>query len=761
VADSVLNLAERAKRLLESGDVSGALQLCERVPLTEGMRPDAMSEMLRIRLGALDNLGRWQDIVSLATEWIPKLRSQALHYPLCISHGHLGLAYTRLGTIRYAEIHLRAAIHIATWELNDTARALIHIRQLAIMYKNLGRWQQARFELLSAIETSDEAAIDSEGGALRCNLAIVLLKSGSVTDVPSLLDRAEHQMERAARTKSILRLHLVRARYLVLTRDIDAAYELLNSISNEARSTNRKREEAIAYEYLGDCELLRRQYDRALANYRAALAIANETAPVGDLLPELGHRIGEALVNLGDPNGAILSCERGLKIARDTGDRYEECATQRVLALANLACGNPRKALRNIAEGIELARSYEIPYELARALQWYGEARLQSSGSDDQTQARRHLWEARGIYERLGLTHAARQVDKLLGFESQPEPSTSEPGIEALQGLPNLDGGALRFGIVTCNPEVSEAVATIQSIAPSRIPVLITGQSGVGKEVLAKALHLMSDRRKGPFVPVNCGAVSQTLIDSEFFGHERGAFTGAVSAREGLIASSHQGTLFLDEIGELSPAAQATLLRVLETGELRPVGRDDLRKIDVRLVAATNASLEDLVERGVFRRDLYYRLNGVSVTLPPLQEREEDIRALFRHFWAQAVAASRKKLVLADDVEAMLCAYSWPGNVRELKNEVARVVAMADSGTVVNREAFLPKQRARTAESLRRTREQLTRTSAEREEILRALRAHGGNKAEAARSLGGMKRTTLLYKIERLGIRPEEYLVNE
>jgi transcriptional regulator with PAS, ATPase and Fis domain len=166
------------------------------------------------------------------------------------------------------------------------------------------------------------------------------------------------------------------------------------------------------------------------------------------------------------------------------------------------------------------------------------------------------------------------------------------------------------------------------------------------------------------------------------------------------------------------------------------VGRDDLRKIDVRLVAATNASLEDLVERGVFRRDLYYRLNGVSVTLPPLQEREEDIRALFRHFWAQAVAASRKKLVLADDVEAMLCAYSWPGNVRELKNEVARVVPWRQwDGR--EREAFLPKQRARTAESLRRTREQLTRTSAEREEILRALRAMGETRLKRPVVSGG------------------------
>jgi DNA-binding NtrC family response regulator/tetratricopeptide (TPR) repeat protein len=724
----------------------------------KGLEPS--EQTLWLRLVSLRRLRHWPELADLASGLL-KTDPRPSPQLMARAHGLLGLARMRLGTPLAAEKHFRAAIHIATWDINDEAEALYWHRDMAVMYKNLGRWQQAKFENLSAMATADAIACHRESGGLRTNLAIVYLKSGEFGAVETLLNESEAFFVKAGRPPAILNNYLVRGCYLNLMGRPKEALGLLSSTLGELQALDLPRETAICLEYTGDSHLALRDYTSAAALYQRALNSTNASKQFGDVLAETGYRLGEALVNLGDPNGAIISCERGLKVARETGERYEECANQRVLALANWASGNPRKALRTIAEGIDLARSYEIPYELARALQWYGEARLQSATPDDQTQARRHLWEARSIYERLGLTHAARHVDKLLGFESQPEPSTSEPGIEALQGLTNLDGGALRFGIVTCNPEVSEAVATIQSIAPSRIPVLITGQSGVGKEVLAKALHLMSDRRKGPFVPVNCGAVSQTLIDSEFFGHERGAFTGAVSAREGLIASAHQGTLFLDEIGELSPAAQATLLRVLETGELRPVGRDDLRKIDVRLVAATNASLEDLVERGVFRRDLYYRLNGVSVTLPPLQEREEDIRALFRHFWAQAVAMSRKKLVLSDDVEAMLCAYSWPGNVRELKNEVARVVAMADSGTVVSREAFLPKQRARTAESLRRTREQLTRTSAEREEILRALRAHGGNKAEAARSLGGMKRTTLLYKIERLGIRPEEYLVNE
>jgi transcriptional regulator with PAS, ATPase and Fis domain len=251
------------------------------------------------------------------------------------------------------------------------------------------------------------------------------------------------------------------------------------------------------------------------------------------------------------------------------------------------------------------------------------------------------------------------------------------------------------------------------------------------------------------------------LLDSELFGHERGAFTGAVTSREGLFSSAGGGTIFLDEIGELSPVAQATLLRVLESGELRRVGTDDLRRIDVRVVAATNANLEELVERGTFRRDLFYRLAGTSVTLPALADREEDIVVLFRYFMGEAIATSRKRLQVAPEVETMLRAYSWPGNVRELRNEVARAVAMAEDGATLGREAFLPRVRTRSEGALRREREIANQDAAERSSILQALRAHRGNKADAARSLGGMKRTTLLYKIERLNIRPEEYLAEE
>ncbi len=720
-----------------------------------------LAEALGLKLDCLHDLGDWRELVQLGPALIPRLSKAGLFAPLCRTHAVVGIAHLRLGDFRRAEEHLRAAIHVARWDLESREEAIRHQRQLVVLFKNRGLWALARFEAENAIATADETGLNAESGGLRINLCSTLLKSGHFAVVPGLLVEADKYLALAGNSLPILLSSLLRARYLVLTHHPTKALEALTPVLAATREQKFSREEAICLEYMGDCHLLQKDFQQALDYYSAAQKIAEATAPKGDLIPELGQRIGEALVNLGDPNGAILACERGLRVARDTGDRYEECATHRVLAMANWAAGNPRKGLRLAAEGIELGRSYEIPYELARALQWAGEARLQGNSDDERTLGRRHLWEARATYVRLGLTHQTRQIEKLLGIEFQPEPQPDEPGVAALAGLENIDRGAMRFGIITSNPEVSEAVATIQSVAPSRIPVLIMGQSGVGKELFAKALHLMSDRRKAPFIAVNCGAISPTLADSEFFGHERGAFTGAISTREGLIASAHQGTLFLDEIGELSPGAQSTLLRVLETGELRPLGRDDVRTIDVRIVAATNASLEDLVDRGVFRRDLYYRLNGVSVTLPPLQEREEDIRTLFRYFWAQAAGASKKSLTLSDDVEAMLCAYSWPGNVRELKHEIARVIALAEGGAIVSRDAFLPRQSAKSADALRRVRERRAEVAEERESILQALRAHQGNKAEAARSLGNMKRTTLIYKIQTLQIRPEEYLVNE
>src|SRR5437773_8538915 len=217
------------------------------------------------------------------------------------------------------------------------------------------------------------------------------MKSSDLERLPEILLGADERLSIPGHDLWALLAKVARARYLVLTHHPIQALELLTPILATTRERGYSREEAICLEYMGDCHLLQKEFRQALERYNAALKIGEATAPKGDLIPELGHRIAEALVNLGDPNAAILSCERGLRVARDTGDRYEECATHRVLAMANWASGNPRKGLRLAAEGIELARSYEIPYELARMLQWSGEARLQGNLADERALGRRKL----------------------------------------------------------------------------------------------------------------------------------------------------------------------------------------------------------------------------------------------------------------------------------------------------------------------------------------------------------------------------------
>ncbi len=245
--------------------------------------------------------------------------------------------------------------------------------------------------------------------------------------------------------------------------------------------------------------------------------------------------------------------------------------------------------------------------------------------------------------------------------------------------------GLGRFGpLIGSSPVMQEVYDAISLVAPTDATVLILGDSGTGKELVAQAIHQLSRRRKEAFVAVNCGAISPQLIESELFGHERGAFTGAVQRKTGLLATANGGTVFLDEIGELSIALQAKLLRVLEDGEVRAVGADDSRSVDVRIIAATHQDLEARVKEGRFRADLFYRLNVVSLRLPPLRERPEDIPLLVEHFVERARTRNPRSPVtaLAPEVVTALTRMPWPGNVRELENLIERLVVLGAQPTV-------------------------------------------------------------------------------
>lgn len=246
-----------------------------------------------------------------------------------------------------------------------------------------------------------------------------------------------------------------------------------------------------------------------------------------------------------------------------------------------------------------------------------------------------------------------------------------------------------RFGIIGSSPLLDRALDIAQQVAATNLTVLITGESGVGKEVFSKIIHQLSTRKHGPFIAVNCGAIPEGTIDSELFGHEKGAFTGAHDARKGYFEVVNGGTIFLDEVADLPLQTQVRLLRVLETGEFIRVGSSKVQKTDVRVVAATNINMLDLINKGKFREDLYYRLNTVPIHIPPLRERKEDIELLFRKFAQDFAEKYRMPPVrLTDDARKVLQNYRWPGNIRQLKNITEQI-------------SILEKDREITAETLK------------------------------------------------------------
>ncbi len=299
----------------------------------------------------------------------------------------------------------------------------------------------------------------------------------------------------------------------------------------------------------------------------------------------------------------------------------------------------------------------------------------------------------------------------------------------------------------------SEAVRNLLSrvvrIAPTDVTVLITGESGTGKELIARAVHANSARADKPFIPINCAAITETLLESELFGHARGAFTGATTARKGLLEEADGGTFFFDEVAETTMAFQAKLLRTIQEGEVRRVGDNRPIKVDIRAIAATNVDLAEAVEEKRFREDLYYRLNVARFKLPPLRERSEDIPLLVEFFLSKHNQKMGTRATLAEGVVERLQSYAFPGNIRELENMVEQGVALA-SGGMITEDDIIPEGGVLGAPQAGQTLAGIV-NQAERQALEGALRNSAGNRERAAEALG-ISATTLWRKMTRLGV---------
>jgi two-component system response regulator AtoC len=315
--------------------------------------------------------------------------------------------------------------------------------------------------------------------------------------------------------------------------------------------------------------------------------------------------------------------------------------------------------------------------------------------------------------------------------------------------------------LVGSSPPMLEVYKLVARVAVGKSTVLLEGESGTGKELIARAIHYNGMRREKPFVPVNCAALPEALLESELFGHEKGAFTGATGAKLGLFEMAHHGTLFLDEIGEIGPALQPKLLRAIQEQEVRRVGGTTPVKVDVRVIAATNRDLAEEVKEGRFREDLYYRLNVVRIVLPPLRERQDDIPMLAQHFLQKYTAGTHTQPIhgFVPETMAILRRYHWPGNVRELENVIERAVSLAHSPLILPQDlpealrttgepVWLDERGLKTAESDEAL---VTLEELEKRYLQRVLRETGWNKVRAAKVLG-IDRRTLYRMAERFGL---------
>ncbi|RME63308.1 MAG: sigma-54-dependent Fis family transcriptional regulator [Nitrospirae bacterium] len=324
------------------------------------------------------------------------------------------------------------------------------------------------------------------------------------------------------------------------------------------------------------------------------------------------------------------------------------------------------------------------------------------------------------------------------------------------------------YGIIGTSPKMQEVFSLIDKIADTDSTVLITGESGTGKELVARTIHYNSSRSENNFVPINCGAIPKDLLESELFGHEKGAFTGAVSTRIGRFELANGGTIFLDEVGELAPELQVKLLRVLQEREFERVGGIKTIKVDVRIIAATNKDLESLVESGQFREDLYYRLNVIPLHLPPLRERKDDIPLLVEHFIEKhALNKGRQRPNISPEILGIFMQYHWPGNVRELENVIERLCILASGRNVEiqdlpERLKNLSGTKPSASISEIDVQEEIELTpkgidlnrvinEIETKLILQALEMTGGNKTRASKLLG-LNRTTLIEKMKKKGL---------
>jgi DNA-binding NtrC family response regulator/Tfp pilus assembly protein PilF len=687
------------------------------------------------------------------------LRDIGDHAGLTSSLRWLALTHLRLGELEPAfecgYCALAEARHAGVEAESGHAHAL-----LCVAFIQNGQYDAAKRHGREALDIATR--LGHQSGVVRNNiqLSIACRLSGELEAAAKHALRALAGAEESDAPMLAISARLAGGRALRETGRHDAARELVQGALKIAESSERSRDYVLVLEDLGDLDMAAGNVRAAVEKFRTAYRRAETIAAEGDLIAELGWRIGATLLELGDREGAIAWIERSLTVSEKAGERKEKALAFRARARWRARSGQLESARVDLDESLRILASLNVPYELARTHVAF-DLVLSESGSDSakvRAERREHLSVARRIFEQIGAAH------DLAVTEEAEIRLTSEGGEPPSPRRSRGSRGQQSLEAKWASPAFRATLEECRKLGPTSLPLLLVGETGTGKTLLADALHHLGRREQGDFFPVNCAALPEHLQESELFGHRKGAFTGAEREHSGILREAGRGTVFLDEIDKSSLEFQAKLLDVLDVREVRPVGSTRRVPVEARIICATNRDLFALVEEGKFLEDLHHRLMCGIITVPALRERIEDLSLLCGALLEEiAKLENVESVTIADDAWRVLRSHAWPGNVRELKALLHRAVAL-NRGKVLDAAAVRASAPlGSTLQGSRSTRASveadmdLARRMAhlEREEIRRALVEAGGVRRKAAEILGVSYRG-LGKKMVRLGLADRE-----
>jgi DNA-binding NtrC family response regulator len=655
----------------------------------------------------LYNLGRYKEALLKAKSAYHVFKSTPENKRVAQIQHSLGMINMSLGDLKNAELHLRDAISIYR-RLGDRV-------QLRICYNRIAHIYFIKCEFDRSIDYLGEAKALCDNVDEKKKMAIIAGNLGTIYALLGEWQKAEenlqvsfayHQSTGDEANLCLCSLSLGFVSYL--RRDFQRANSLLLSANGIAQKNNYHRELAVYHEYMGSLCFDLGKLEEAESHYNQILDKWEETAPEGDMISQTYRLLAELQVAQRKSDQALESCQKSLKASISLGEKIEEGAVYRILGQIHSAKGDKKESCEYFEKGISLLQKIGAKYELART---YLEAGW--SNSFDYYRRLGFLSNAESLFRylnskyHLGLVNLAvsdllarqKDYDSAQVFLAEAarlfKESKDEKELRQVRDLKDSIDDALshrrmiakyngRFtfdNVVTQDTDMREIIERLKQVMDSDLSILLEGETGTGKDLVAKAIHYSSERGDKRFVAVNCAALPESLLENELFGHKKGAYTGADKDQPGLFEEAVGGTLYLDQVEEIPMTTQVKLLRAIEEKEVTRLGEAKPRKIDVNIVSSSIVDLKEAARNGKFRQDLYFRLNTFKIRIPPLRERKQDIPLLVKHFLKEYKVEEKKTREFERNgtLERFL-QYEWPGNIRELDNEMKRIAVLAQAG---------------------------------------------------------------------------------